>query len=168
MKKKGSKKKASFKAGSKGKKKASTKKTPAKKTPAKKAKRAAPAPRPPRGGASCQFVCSECYAEFILPANFSEETLSCPECLHVGKRPDEDFLRTVLIHKGQEKKWLAITAGVAGLFFVVVLMLIWQTSPYVTTASISPMVFLGTGGVLLIALLALLTWYEANRWEVYF
>ena len=158
MKKKGSKKKASLKAGSKGKKKA----------PAKKAKRAAPAPRPPRSGASCQFTCSECYAEFILPANFSEETLSCPECLHVGKRPDDDFLRTVLIHKGQEKKLLAITAGVAGLFFVVVLMFIWQTSPYVATASISPMAFLGISGVLLIALLALLTRYEANRWEVYF
>ncbi len=163
MKKKGSKKKtSSLKAGSKGKKK-----SPAKK--AKKAKRAAPAPRPPRGGASCQFVCSECYAEFILPANFSEETLSCPECLHVGKRPDEDFLRTVLIHKGQEKKWLAITAGVAVLFFAVALMLIWQTRPYAgaTTAS-SPMAFLAIGGVLLIALLALLTRYEANRWEVYF
>ncbi len=161
MKKKGSKKTtSSLKARSKGKKKA-----PAKK--AKKAKRAAPAPRPPRGGASCQFVCSECYAEFVLPANFSEETLSCPECLHVGKRPDEDFLRTVLIHKGQEKKGLAITAGVAVLFFAVAMMLIWQSSPYATTAS-SPMAFLAIGGVLLIALLALLTRYEANRWEVYF
>ncbi len=156
MKKKGSRKKAS-KAGTKGRKKA----------PAKKAARAAPAPRP-RSGASCQFVCSECYAEFILPANFSEETLSCPECLHVGKRPDEDFLRTVLIHKGQEKKSLAITAGVACLFFVVALMLVWQTSPFVTTESIPSTALLGLGGVLLIALLALLARYEANRWEVYF
>ena len=163
MKKKNSKKKASSKAGSKVKKKASKKKAPA-----KKAMRAAPAPRAPRRGSSCQFVCSECYAEFILPSNFSEETLSCPECLHVGKRPDEDFLRTVLIHKGQEKKWLAITSGVAAAFFVVVLLLIWQMSPYATTESFPPMAFLGIGGVLFVALLALLTRYEANRWEVYF
>ena len=163
MKKKSSKKKVSSKAGSKIKKKASKKKAPA-----REAKRAAPAPRAPRRGSSCQFVCSECYAEFILPSNFSEETLSCPECLHVGKRPDEDFLRTVLIHKGQEKKWLAITGGVAAAFFVAMLLLIYQTSPYAMTESLPPMVFLGIGGVLLVALLALLTRYEANRWEVYF
>lgn len=152
-----------------GKRKAAAKderKAPAKKARGAKARLAA-APRAPRG-ASCQFVCSECYAEFILPANFSEETLSCPECLHVGKRPDQDFLRTVLIHKGQEKKSLAITAGVAGLLFVLAVLLIWQTSPYVATASIPPVALLGIGGVLLIALLVLLAKYEANRWEVYF
>lgn len=163
MKKKGSKKKVSFK-------KAGTKKPGSRKKSSvakkKTTKRAAPAPRPVKRGASCKFVCSECYAEFILPANFSEETLSCPECLHIGKRPDEDFLRTVLIHKSQEKKSLAMTAGVAVLFALSALVVIWQASPF--TASEPSAILMGISGVLLIALFVLLARYEANRWEVYF
>lgn len=163
MKKKGSKKKPSFKKSPTGKK--------AKKAvPAKKSKSVTRAAKPAKPSGVCQFVCSECYAEFILPANFSEETLSCPECLHVGKRPDEDFLRTVLIHKSQERKSLAMTVGVGILLFVVILFLIWQVSPFATAGDppIPSVALLGIGGVLLLALLALMWRYEGNRWEVYF
>jgi len=39
---------------------------------------------------SVAFVCSECYEEFILPASYSKEMVTCPECQHVGKRRVEE------------------------------------------------------------------------------
>ncbi len=148
-----------------------------KKARSKKAKAAAPkktrAPAPARAPTSgaCRFVCSECYAEFLLPANFSKDTLTCPECLHVGKRPKDDFLRTVLIHKGQEKKSFALTAFCGVLFFAVSLFLVWKVSPYAGeqgAADNLPTILLGVSAALLVVFLILLARYEGNRWEVYF
>ena len=73
-----------------------------------------------------------------------------------------------LFHYSFGRRGALVSYASSGLFLVAALMLIWQTSPYATTTSIPPVALLGAGGVLLIVLLALLTRYEANRWEVYF
>ena len=48
-----------------------------------------------------------------------KETLSCPECLHVGKRPQEDFLVKVGETRAREKKFLTF-ATVAVLLAAIV------------------------------------------------
>ncbi len=164
MAKKKSRKTAGKKAA--GKSSASKKSRASKKAPAKKTAPARPAPT----GSSCQFVCSECYSEFMLPASFSEDTLSCPECLHVGKRPDDDFIKTVLLHKSKEKGSLMMAMVAALLFIVVTAYLIYQISPYAgdSEPAIPTVGLLGISGVLFLAVLGLAWKHESNRWEVYF
>ena len=142
---------------------------------AKKKQRAAkPKARkaPARMGSQIHFICSECYEEFNLSAKNMKETLTCPECLHVGKKPQEDFLLKVKQTKGREKKILlmaslmAILAGVAGLGVITQLTahadLIPLEGDMATYA-------LG-GGLAVFFLLSLILsiQYERNRWEVYF
>jgi len=128
----------------------------------------------PRG--SLTFVCSECYEEFLLSPNYSEEVVSCPECLHVGKRPDDSFLRTVNVHKAGEKKWLAMAIVCAALLCLGLLALLWVRSPYfvgdptVSRDTVSMLTFglLAGAGILTLVLAWLIVRFEGNRWEVYF
>src|SRR5262249_27872344 len=41
----------------------------------------AKAPARSRAAGALTFICSECYEEFLLPPTFSQEMVSCPECL---------------------------------------------------------------------------------------
>lgn len=147
----------------------------------RKAKEARPVA--PVGGA-VRFICSECYEEFHLPADYSGETVTCPECLHVGKRPDDNFLRTVNVHKKEERKSLALTVAVGAGLVIVLFILVWVNTPYVPVlesflaglglsgveldAREVTFGLLGGGGILTIILLWLLVRFESNRWEVYF
>ncbi len=141
---------------------------------AAKPKKARKAPPPTtRGG--IPFICSECYEEFVLPSTYERETVTCPECLHVGKRPAEDFLEKVNLHKSAEKRALAKSLAFAEMLLVGALGFIWILTPY--SASIlqeqqmRSNVTLGLGGLVLL-LVGLLAWsvsqYEKNRWEIYF
>ena len=125
---------------------------------------------------SVRFICSECYEEFHLSSSYASETVTCPECLHVGKRPDNDFLRTVNIHKSGERRSFAMASFVGMLLFVALSFLVWLQSPFCTlpqaadpnTLSTWTMGLAGTGGLLAVVFLWLLTRFENNRWEVYF
>jgi hypothetical protein len=139
----------------------------AKEKPAKE-----PAPRPVAAGArgSITFVCSECYEEFLIPSSYSQEMVSCPECLHVGKRPDDEFLRTVHLHKAGEKRSFLSAVAVGAVLFVVATALVWFNTPYGAEgagASLS-MPLLGAAGLLTVILIWLVVRFEGNRWEVYF
>ena len=135
-----------------------------------KPKREMPAPR---GGRSrVTFICSECYEDFTFTGADMNESVTCPECLHVGKKPDDDFLRTVSMHKSGERSSLVLAclllaallgSGGAVIYFV------------------SPHFFAGGNGdenttmiagiaaafIFLVSLL-LVARYEKNRWEIYF
>lgn len=61
-------------------------------------------------GKKLDFICSECYSVLALSATYSEEIVTCPECFHVGKKPDDSFLRTVSTAKaGERKKAMVLT-----------------------------------------------------------
>jgi hypothetical protein len=130
--------------------------------------------RPPRGGIA--FICSECYEEFNLPATYAKETVSCPECMHVGKRPAEDFLRTVSLHKSGERNSLKMALFVSYALAVVSLILIWAVSPYSVNVLKDPemrgIVTPSLAGLAVVLLAILVAWavpkYEKNRWEIYF
>ena len=62
------------------------------------------------GGQLVTFICAECYEDFTLDSSRMGDTLTCPECLHVGKRPQDNFLSQVSETKGREKKILLIAA----------------------------------------------------------
>lgn len=136
---------------------------------------AKPVPAAPLKG-SVRFICSECYEEFLLSSTYSAETVTCPECLHVGKRPDDDFLRTVNVHKTGEKKSLAMTIIVGAVLVAAILFLIFIRSPFCNleiaaqqqTLHTWTMGLLGLSGLLALILIWLLTRFEKNRWEVYF
>jgi hypothetical protein len=138
----------------------------------KPATRKAKPGRLPRSGVP--FICSECYEEFVLPSTYSRETVTCPECLHVGKRPAEDFLRTVTVHKAGEKSAFKLALMSTYFFLVSALLLIWIASPYSSAViqdegrSTGTMILL----ILVVGSAGLLIWassrYEKNRWEVYF
>ena len=137
------------------------------KSKAKPAPRPAPAPR----GASCHFVCSECYEEFSVPTETlkQSDSVTCPDCLHVGKRPDDEFLGTVLIHKGQESRLRMLALVVAAAFVVAGGVLVYSVSPYASGEPLLPKeALLGICGLLFLALMGALWKYESNRWEVYF
>lgn len=106
----GSSKKKSFtapKKGKKGKKKSTG--FASKEGSAKPKKTVSPAPAKAAGGKRIDFICSECYSVLALSATYSEEIVTCPECFHVGKKPDDSFLRTVSTAKaGEGKKALAL------------------------------------------------------------
>ena len=129
-----------------------------------------------RAKGSIRFVCSECYEEFLLSSSFASETVTCPECLHVGKRPDDDFLRTVNIHKSGERKSFAAVTLVGLLLLVALVSLLWMHSPYCdlelvsdeATRSNMSLALMGGGAVLGILFFWLLSRFESNRWEVYF
>jgi len=143
---------------------AAPKKAPASKSP----------PRPPRSPKGVPFICSECYEEFILPASYSKEMVTCPECQHVGKRPSGDFLDKVVLHKGNEKFAFRLNMALAYATALFGCILFWLLSPYSVNAIKDEMhdivlwavgiAFLGSG----VLLLWFATRYEKNRWEVYF
>jgi len=56
------------------------------------------------GGKTIDIICSECYSVLSLSATWAEELVTCPECFHVGKKPDDSFLRTVSTAKAREGK----------------------------------------------------------------
>jgi len=56
------------------------------------------------GGKPIDIICSECYSVLSLSATWAEELVTCPECFHVGKKPDDSFLRTVSTAKARESK----------------------------------------------------------------
>jgi len=140
------------------------------------AKKKAPAARPVRRG--IQFICSECYEEFVLPADYSRETVTCPECLHVGKRPAEDFLRTVNLHKTGEKKALLGSVNISVMLATVSLIFVYLLSPYSENLSFfakdpgqrsTAALVAGVAVVILVGLLSFsISKYERNRWEIYF
>ncbi|HVR75603.1 MAG TPA: hypothetical protein VMT52_14805 [Planctomycetota bacterium] len=124
---------------------------------------------------SVAFVCSECYEEFLIPASYSHEIVSCPECLHVGKRSDEDFLRTVIRHKADERKSQALACGAGALLLVLILALLYVTSPFTLSAGggkkpDSTILYglLGASALVGIVFAWLTVRAEKNRWEVYF
>ena len=130
------------------------------------------AAKPVRAGKALSFVCSECYTTISLPVNYSKEKVTCPECFHVGKKPDEDFLRTVGTHKNGERSSFVLTCIVGLLTLIVLAAAVWLRTPYGTMEgddlSTWTMVLLGGGGLLTIIFLALLWRFENNRWEAYF
>ena len=119
---------------------------------------------------SVTFVCSECYEEFLLPSNYSKDMVSCPECLHVGKRPDQDFLRTVNIHKSGEKMAFLAALGTGVCLFAALLYLMYVLTPYSGGKTDKNIILALTGAcaVLTVVFLALTIRFEKNRWEVYF
>ncbi len=148
-------------------------KKPAKKAPAKP--KAARPPRPQRaGGGRIHFICSECYEEFTLSASQMSETLTCPECLHVGKRPQENFLVTVNGTRGRERRILALAALLVLLALVAGIGLVMLLSPHhgVLTSALGEDTALyvvgGALGLFFLVGLVLSIQYERNRWEVYF
>ena len=101
-------KKKSFAAPKKGKKK--SKSFASKEGSAKPKKPVSPASAKAAGGKRLDFICSECYSVLALSATYPEEIVTCPECFHVGKKPDDSFLRTVSTAKaGEGKKALVLT-----------------------------------------------------------
>ena len=146
-------------------------------------KTAAPKKAKPTAGISMQapsvrgglpFICSECYEEFRVPSSYQAETVTCPECMHVGKRNDEDFMRRVSVQKASERSSLRLALTFASLFLVLALAFFWLQTPY--SASVVKAAQRGTfvpliGGLALVNLVALI-WaagrYEKNRWEIYF
>ena len=101
-------KKKSFTAPKKGKKKSAG--FASKEGSAKPKKPVSPASAKAAGGKRLDFICSECYSVLALSATYSEEIVTCPECFHVGKKPDDSFLRTVSTAKaGEGKKALVLT-----------------------------------------------------------
>ena len=153
---------------------------PAKSAKPKKAKpvkkpaprRSAPAPR--ATGAQIYFTCSECYEEFTLRSSQMQETLTCPECLHVGKRPEDNFLVTVSGTKGRENQIRCLAmlfsalAAPLGIGFVLLLSPHSDLVLNIVPADIATYVF--GGGLALLSLIgiAMAVQYEKNRWEVYF
>lgn len=132
---------------------------------------AAAAPVKVRG--TITFICSECYEELVLPSQFSEELISCPECLHVGKRPDDDFLRTVRMHKASERKSFAAAVMAGALFLLAVLALLYVRSPDFMATHGKPTEavtygLVGFAAALGVIFLWLSVRFEGNRWEVYF
>ena len=104
----GSSKKKSFTTPKKGKKK--SKGFASKEGSAKPKKPVSPASAKAAGGKRLDFICSECYSVLALSATYSEEIVTCPECFHVGKKPDDSFLRTVSTAKaGEGKKAMVLT-----------------------------------------------------------
>jgi hypothetical protein len=153
-----------------GKAKAKAKATAA----AAKPKRERKAP-PPRTRGGIPFICSECYEEFVLPATYARETVTCPECLHVGKRPADNFLEKVNLHKTAEKRALTKSLIFAEMLVVGAVVLMWLLSAYsastFTSESTRGNAVMGIGA-LVVVLIGLLAWsisqYEKNRWEIYF
>jgi hypothetical protein len=104
----GSSKKKSFTTPKKGKKKSAG--FAAKEGSAKPKKSVSPVPAKASGGKRLDFICSECYSVLAISATYSEKIVTCPECFHVGKKPDDSFLRTVSTAKaGEGKKALVLT-----------------------------------------------------------
>ena len=146
---------------------------PKKAKPAKKpAPRSAPAPR--ATGAQIHFTCSECYEEFTLRSSQMQETLTCPECLHVGKRPEDNFLMTVNGTKGRENRIRCLAmlfsalAALLGTGFVLLLSPHKHIVLNIVPEDMATYVF--GGGLALLGLIgiAMAVQYEKNRWEVYF
>ena len=150
---------------------------PAKSAKPKTAKQPAaprPGPAPRAAGGRIHFTCSECYEEFVLRSSQMQDTLTCPECLHVGKRPEDNFLMTVQGTKGREKRVLglamlfALLASVLGTGFVLLLSPHKDIVLNLVPGEMSTYVF--GGGLALLGLvgIAMAAQYEKNRWEVYF
>ena len=115
-------------------------------------------------------MCSECYDEFTIPAETlkNSDSISCPDCMHVGKRPDDEFIGMVQIHKGQEGRMKLIALAITILFVVSAGLLIYSVSPYAEKPILDLTVLVGIVGLLFLATLGVLWKYEGNRWEVYF
>jgi hypothetical protein len=135
------------------------------------ARPAAMASRPKTRGA-LTFICSECYEEFLLPPNFSKEMVSCPECLHVGKRPEEDFLRTVSLHKSNEQRSFLAALVAGAVVALLLLFLLWLKLPggKPSDAPSAALVYglLGASALGVALFVWLIVRFESNRWEVYF
>jgi hypothetical protein len=138
----------------------------------KKEKKARPPARVPQG--RIPFICSECYEEFFLPATYSRDTVTCPDCLHVGKRPADDFLRKVTLHKGEEKKAFSLALVLSEALAVVTAIFLWSISPFQMPQLLQDNranVQMGSGilaALLILGLILAAAKYEKNRWEVYF
>ncbi len=135
------------------------------------------APKPVSSGKVLHFVCSECYTTISLPVSYSQEQVTCPECFHVGKKPDESFLNTVGMHKSGERSSILITTLVGVLMVVALFAVVYLRTPYGAASfpdmqgddlSTWTMALLGGGGLLTIIFLVLLWRSENNRWEAYF
>ena len=133
----------------------------------------APAAKAPRGN-TLTFVCSECYTEISVAADYSEEGVTCPDCLHVGKKPDDNFLRTVSITKSGERKSVVLATVVGILMVACFVGLLFVQSAYLTPElpkeDLQTWTYglLGGGSLFSLLFLWLLWRFEGNRWEVYF
>ena len=145
----------------------------AKKAPAKKKaqakKKAKPAPRPSSDGQVVQLICSECEEPLKFDSGSADDTLTCPECLLVVKKPDEDFLSIVGMHLGSEKKFLLLTVVMLVLFFISIGGLIYYTSPVHDKIDENMKnIFMGASGLFFLISMICLFKYEKSRWQVYF
>lgn len=167
-KKLGAAKKGAKKGGAKPSRLKSAKKKPAREKKIKPRKAVA-APRGKSGGERIAFICSECYEDFVLTGSEVQDSITCPECLHVGKKPDDDFLRTVRMHKQGERSSLVVAAVTLLLALLAALGFIWVASPHSeSTDENLRLILLGATALLVVAGLALTVRYEKKRWEVYF
>ena len=107
-----------------------------------------------------------------MRSSYPHEMVSCPECLHVGKKPDADFIRTIHVHKAGEKRSLFAAVACGLLLALVAFALVWLNAPGAgadkAPDSTTNMALLGLGGLLTLGLLWLVARFEGNRWEVYF
>lgn len=145
----------------------------AKAMPKKKAKPKREKPAPRDGGRSrIAFICSECYEDFTFSGGDINETVTCPECLHVGKKPDDDFLRTVSMHKSGEKSSLVLACLVLTALLGASGAAIYFISPHFFAGgdgdtNTTMIAGIAAAFIFLISLL-LVARYEKNRWEIYF
>ena len=147
--------------------------TKAKAKPKKKAKPKREKPAPRAGGRSrVTFICSECYEDFTFTGGDMNETVTCPECLHVGKKPDDDFLRTVGMHKSGEKTSLVLACLVLVALLGASGAAIYFISPHFfaggdSDGNTTMIAGIAAAFIFLVSLL-LVARYEKNRWEIYF
>ena len=150
-----------------------TTKAKAKAKPKKKAKPKREKPAPRAGGRSrVTFICSECYEDFTFTGGDMNETVTCPECLHVGKKPDDDFLRTVSMHKSGEKSSLVLACLVLVALLGASGAAIYFISPHFfaggdSDGNTTMIAGIAAAFIFLVSLL-LVARYEKNRWEIYF
>lgn len=128
------------------------------------------APAPARGGVKIAFICSECYEDFFFRGETIGETITCPECLHVGKKPDADFLSTVRRHKSGEKSALAMAMVALVLTLGLALGYIHFSSgaQQIPENESLQTILLASSALLAPVGIILAVRYEKNRWEIYF
>lgn len=130
----------------------------------KAAKPAAPLRR------AVRVICSECYEEFRLNAEFDGESLTCPDCRHTGNRPEEGFIAKVRQHQASEQMSLIMAVAAAVLFLGTAAALVLVNS-FKARPTVDPNINYAIVFVALILLFVLgyaAVRYERNRWDVYF
>ena len=128
-------------------------------------------PSAPRGK-TYEIICSECYTSYAYSQAASADSISCPECLHVGTVGANDVMSKIAIAKSTEGGNLLKAAIPAVLFFVIGVvwtgMLATKAAASTNLEASTNWIFGGVLAVLFIVTLAFALKYESNRYEVYF